>query len=248
MAAEESGGGPLASMTPQRKRQVQYGALAIGALAIWWWVRNRSAAAPAAADTTAAADSIGTIGADLGSSSGSGGYYYPGSASSDTTVPGGGFATNAEWYAAALSAAVDAGYSNMLAATALGNYLAHRPLTAQEQQVVRVGLGAAGNPPVGSYSIVSAPTPPAPSAPSAPRSLYLLSLRKDGATVGWWAAANADRYWVHLDGKYYSTEHGTFKSVNSLRPNTRHTVTVYAINAANKQGPGKSIVFTTKKK
>lgn len=133
-------------------------AIGVGAAVIigflYWRQRQAAATAAAAAPTTGDTTGTGTDALGLSSDTGPGVYGAQTSAASSTTV--GNVSTNQDWYAAALQAAEDAGYDASTAAVALSTFLDHQPLTAAQQQIVRIGLAAAGNPPVGTFTIITA--------------------------------------------------------------------------------------------
>lgn len=120
------------------------------------YYRNRQANAAAAAAVPAAGSTTDT-GLGVPTDTGPGTYGTQYSAASSSTV--GTVSTNQDWYNTALTAVEDAGYDSATAATALSAYLASQPLTAAQQTIVRIGLAAAGNPPVGSFSIITPATP-----------------------------------------------------------------------------------------
>lgn len=155
---------PAGGHKPLSKRgKIAVAAAAAGVAGLLWYRSRQNAAAAAvpASDQVApgATDPLG-----MSSDTGPGVYGATGTASSTTVV--GNVSTNADWYASALSAVEDAGYDAGTAATALGAYLAHQPLTAAQQTIVRIGLAAAGTPPVGTFTIITAPTPPVVTPPS----------------------------------------------------------------------------------
>jgi hypothetical protein len=107
--------------------------------------------------------------AALAAQSGSSGYYNPVGTTTSTIT------TNAEWEQEAESLLASSGYNGTTVAAALNAYLAGLPLTSDQQSIVQVALAEAGNPPVGSFSIIPVQTPPAgttttpnPTAPGSP--------------------------------------------------------------------------------
>jgi hypothetical protein len=158
--------GPAKGPGLDKQKKLALGAVAAVAAGFVYW-RRRQAAAAAAAAAPAAGTSAGDTAA-LGNDAGAGPGVYgaTGTAASNTVV--GAVSTNQDWYNTALLGAQDAGYDSGTAATALSAYLGHQPLTAAQQTIVRIGLAVAGNPPVGTFTIVTAPpsqviTPPPPS-------------------------------------------------------------------------------------
>lgn len=70
---------------------------------------------------------------------------------------GAGYSTNAQWSQAVTSGLSDIGYSATDIATALGVYLAGRPLTPDQQTIVYDALAEYGPPPVGTFGVIAAP-------------------------------------------------------------------------------------------
>jgi hypothetical protein len=207
----------------------------------WRYYRASQGAAAAAAPPP---ESAGTIGADIGS--GAGGYYDPNGANGigGSSTVGDVLSTDQQWYAAAMLALEDAGYDTGAAAVALGKYLRTEPLTAAEQDMVKVALAAAGNPPSGAKAIVTG-TPPSPSGLTAPQ-----HLRAGGAPTAaaipllWDPVSGASGYVVYRGAQQLVTVTGTSYTVTGLAPATSYTHTVRATNTGGTLGPA-SIPFTT---
>ena len=203
MAEEENGGG-AGGHHKLSKNQVKIMAAAVAGIVVYAYWRSRQSAAAAAAatptDTTGGngyaqgTDPYGYsgIGMDPGYGSGTGGYYYDGSGSYNGTV--GTIATNADWFQAALQGAENAGYDAGTASVALSLYLAHQALTATQQQIVQVGLAAAGNPPSGTYTIITAPSSPGTvggSGGAVPTNVTVKNFARVNANTTWDAFARS---------------------------------------------------------
>jgi hypothetical protein len=259
---------PASGLDPRKKKIVIAGA---GVLAVGGYVYYRRRAAAAAAAAAAPADgssTADTAALGLSSATGPGVYGAQGSAASSTTV-GNAPTTNQDWYAAALSAAEDAGYDAGTAAAALAAYLGHQPLTAAQQTVVRIGLGAAGNPPSGTFTIITAPATsgpgqpapapaPAPApgpvpdvAPKTPANLRLLAVTPYMASFGWnTSVGGAYQYKLYNGSALVDTVFGTFSGVHGLAPGHRYgPFTVRAVShGGHESGPSNPLYVTTKSK
>jgi hypothetical protein len=231
------------------------GAIAAGYL----YYRNRQAASAAPA---APGDAVTDTGLGVPTSTGPGAYATDTSAASSTTV--GTVTTNADWYSAALTAVEDAGYDSGTAATALSLYLGNQPLTAAQQTIVRVGLAAAGSPPVGTFTIITAPdtttdttTTAATVWPAvtrlrggAARTSTSLGVQWDPSLVSGQPPPNG--YTVRtlsMQGKQVALGQtsGTSFNTTGLKANTRYDIQVWpgGVSAANKHT---SIYLWTAKK
>jgi hypothetical protein len=216
------------------KRTYLYaGGAAVAGYVLWRYHQASQAAAAPAPDP----ESAGTIGADIGS--GAGGYYDPNGAdgvSGDTTV-GTVVSTDQQWYAAALLALEDAGYDTGAAALALGKYLRSEPLTAREQDMVKVALAAAGPPPSGARAVVT-DNSPTPSGLRAPQGLRSGGTPTTAAIpLVWTSVAGASGYVVYRGSAQLGTVTGTSYTATGLSPNTAYTFTVRATNTGGALSP-----------
>lgn len=207
-----------------------------------YWRASQAASAAAAA---APPESAGTIGADIGS--GAGGYYDPNGAGGigGSSTVGDVLSTDQQWYAAAMLALEDAGYDTGAAAVALGKYLRTEPLTAAEQDMVKVALAAAGNPPSGAKAIVT-DTSPSPSGLTAPQHLRAGGTPTTAAIpLLWDPVAGASGYVVYRGGTQIVTVSGTSYTVTGLQPGTSYTHTVRATNTGGTLSPA-SAAYTAR--
>jgi hypothetical protein len=239
-------------LDPRKKKMVIAGA-GVVALGGFWWYRRQTAAAAAAAAPA------GTSGADtaalgLDSAVGPGVYGAQGTAASSSTV-GAAPTTNQDWYAAALAGAEDAGYDSGTAATALSAYLAHQPLTPAQQTVVRIGLGAAGNPPSGTFTIVTAPPTSNPGQPAAPAGpppvpggLRVANLTATGADFTWNGVPGAYKYHLYIGNQLVSSGPETFGGDHQLLKNTHYgPVTVASVSADSAESARSAPLYITTK-
>lgn len=223
----------------QRKWLIGAG-VGVAAYVGWrYWQASQSAAAPPPPE------SAGTIGADIGS--GSGGYYDPNGSDGigGTTTVGDVMSTDQQWYAAALLALDDAGYDTGAAALALGKYLRSEPLTAAEQDMVKVALAAAGTPPSGQKAIVTQTTP-TPSGLTAPQNLRSGGTPTTAAIpLAWNSVAGASGYVVYRGAAQLATVSGTSYTAGGLSPATSYSFTVRATNTGGTLSPA-SNTYTAK--
>jgi hypothetical protein len=235
-------------------------------IAYYLYYRNKQAAAAAAA-VPAPSDQVSptdTTAQGLSSDTGPGVYGAQGTAASNTVV--GSVSTNQDWYSTALSAVEDAGYDAGTAAAALSAYLGHQQLTTAQQTIVRIGLAAAGNPPVGSFTIITTPTPvptptptptPAPTpapvdvAPKTPANLRLLDVTPTTISLGWnTSTSGAYQYHLYQGASRVATVFGTFSGVSGKHPGTKYgPFTVRAVSRGGKESaPSNAVYVTTKLK
>lgn len=244
-------GGPKLS----KNAKVGIGAGAV-ALAAYLYYRSRANAAAAAAAVPAADQSVAgatDTGVPLGTDTGPGSYGTNYSAASTSTV--GNVSTNADWFNAALTAAEAAGYDAQTASVALSSFLGSQPLTAQQQQIVRIGLAAAGQPPQGPTGIVSAPTGTSTTPPvAAPTGLRLNSLGRTDFFISWNGQQNARGYYTYVNGHRSQLLYGTYRAIGSatagtpITPNTKYSVQVTAVDAAGTESAKSGTLAVTTKK
>jgi hypothetical protein len=221
------------------------GAVAVGGvLVIYWAYKARSGASATSttpADTSADTSIDPSTGVPYADESGSGlayGYSYPSSGTS--TVQGSNYPDNAAWSQAAESGLTSLGWSATDVATALGDYLAQLPLTSAQAAIVRAALAEFGPPPVGTYSVLTAPS--VPSTASKPGEVSGLSITPYAgfADVGWSAVSGASSYELSVvgaGGKGTGTSHvdqtvsGTHAEHVALAPG-RYQARVRARNSA----------------
>lgn len=217
------------------------GAGVLGYVGYRYWRASQDASAAAPPPP----ESAGTIGADIGS--GAGGYYDPNGSDGigGASTVGNVLSTDQQWYAAAMVALQDAGYDTGAAAVALGKYLRTEPLTPAEQDMVKVALAAAGNPPSGAKALVTG-NPPAPSGLTAPQHLRAGGTPTTAAIpLVWDAVAGASGYVVYRGGTQLATVSGTSYTVTGLQPGTSYTHTVRATNTGGTLSPA-SAGYTTR--
>jgi hypothetical protein len=258
VAEEEGSGGKGLSGTiklpvigPAKKKVVFAVGGVAGAFVLWrYWQSSQAASEGVTGDSDGDgfADG-GTIPSVSGAVSGDNSYGSGGgttSGSSDSY----GFSgtTNSQWtqYASTqLSAASDKwSYGDVLAA--LGAYLANKPLTSAQQQIVQAAIAAAGNPPEGTHPVIPGGDVPITVAPTG---LKVVSTTTTTATLSWNPVAGAGYYRAYRSGASTNVgaTDGTTITVSGLIPNTSYSFQVAADTTSGTPGP-KSGAVTGKTK
>jgi hypothetical protein len=165
---------------------------------------------------------------------------------------GGGFTgtTNSAWtqYAAqALSGASDKWSYGDIAA-ALGAFIANRPLTGVQQEIVQAAIAMAGPPPEGTHPVIPGGDVPITVAPGHLRAWGTATDTQIG--LQWDKVAGANHYRLFrsdLGSEPIGDSVDTTAYARGLTPNKSYTFQVAAISASGKTGP-KSAAFTAKTK
>ena len=221
------------------KKQYVYivGAGVAGYVGYRWWISGSTTEE----ETLAPEESIGTIGADIGS--GTGGYYGTGSASSDTTVGDDVFDTSAKWSREVVSYMADTlGYDAALVGLATGKYIRGDKLTKQEADIVRTAVGVFGQPPGGPYTIIEGSENPSPSTMGQPTGLAVKSKDADSVTLTWNPVAGAAGYRIYRSGASQNVGQSidTTAEIGGLQPAETYTFTVRAMDSSGKTGAASS--------
>lgn len=235
---------------------IAVGAVAAGYIGYRYYQGQKAAATADATATDPGYQDPGTIPAVAGAgSSGVGGYGtyapygYDANGNPITTPPSSsdyGFTgtTNAQWTQYAATQLEQSGtwsYTDIV--TALGEFLANRPMSAVHVQITQAAIAVAGYPPSGSHTVIPAPpAPPAATVPAAkaPTHVHVTTAGKDAFTVAWDGQPMA-QYYVYVNGHRSQKLSGTLWDVNSshagltIKPNTRYSVSVTAVNQAGKE-------------
>lgn len=205
--------------------------------------------ATAATDSDFAAD--GTVPDTLNAIPSDGAYGSSAGEDSGTATTTYGFSgtTNDEWtqYAAAQLEESDVwSYTDII--TALGSYLGRRPLSTLQQTIVSSAIAVAGNPPVGSYSIVPGAAPTNNVAPATPEKPTVVGINKTDATATTASVHGAAGYTWYLNGKSEGHTAGNAHKVTGLKAGTKYSLTVEALSSVNlKSKMSPAATFTTKK-
>jgi hypothetical protein len=107
-------------------------------------------------------------------------------------------------------------------------------------------LGAVNGPTSGTTPPATTTTAPKPGAPGA-LSGRVTTTTKTSIFTKFAGAANAVRYYVTLNGKTYKDVSGSGFTIPGLKPNTRYTVGIQAVNANGSLGPISNTTIRTKK-
>lgn len=187
-----------------------------------------------------------------GSATGTGYSYIPTSSSDSTTETDSSvISTNQQWSQAGVTYATSVGYDPAASALALGKYLGTQPITKDEQNIVRVVLGAIGKPPTGGPYTVITDTSSSPStftAPTALRAWDTTTTNQIG--LQWNPVTGASGYRIFrtdLGNEPIGDSSDTKFWVKGLQGNTTYRFQVAARTASGSIGP-KSSVYTAKTK
>jgi hypothetical protein len=114
-----------------------------------------------AAEAAYTASVAGTSSSPLSGGQVASGDYYgtsTGTLGNGTVVPGTTYGSNSAWAQAVEAGLTDLGYSSTDVSAALGRYLANLSETTAQATIVQAALAEYGEPPVGSYQIITAPS------------------------------------------------------------------------------------------
>jgi hypothetical protein len=145
--------------------------------------------------------------------------------------------TNSEWtqYASTqLSQSDTWSYTSIL--TALGSYLAGKPLSTTDQQIVQAAIAVAGYPPVGTHVVVSGGDT---AITVAPTNVKVTSTTSTTAVISFTPVAGADNYRAYRSGVSgnVAASVGSPITVSGLTPNTSYTFYVAAVSNSGTLGP-----------
>lgn len=146
--------------------------------------------------------------------------------------------TDAQWtqYATAQLTASDQ-WSYTAIVVALGKFIAGKPLTTTEQQIVQAAIAVAGHPP-------ESPNKPTVPGGDTPITVAPTGLKGTGqatvVTLTWTPVAGAGSYRIYRDGvtQNVGTSLDATAQVGGLDPNTSYRFKVAAVSEAGKTGPG----------
>jgi hypothetical protein len=231
--------------------------LGVGGVAVvfigWKYYQSRSAAAydPSQDAVDPGMEDPGTLPSVSGAVSPDNSYGLPDtSTSSGTDAYGFTGKTNAQWtqYATTqLSQASDT-WSYGTIVTALGQFIANKPLTTTQQQIVQAAIAVAGYPPEGSHVIVPGGDTTITVAPKNLRAWDQVTTSQVG--MQWDAVAGATHYRVYrtdLGSEPVGDSADTKFAAKGLNPNTTYHFAVAAVTGSNQVGP-KSNTYTAKTK
>ena len=251
------GGGTIdiPKVGPVKKRTLYVTAGVAGAFVLWrYWQASRAASADAAA-----ADSNGDGYADAGTLpqvAGQGGPIGDGSGGSGSgagsTSDSYGFngTTNSQWsqYAITQLSGASDKWSYGTIAAALGQFLANKPLTGVQTEIVQAAIAVAGPPPEGTHPVIPGGSTPILVAPTG---LKVLATTTTSVTLGFNPVAGAGYYRAYRSGA--STNVGSTDAANhsivvsGLHPGTSYSFQVAADTTSGLPGPKSASVKATTK-
>lgn len=147
--------------------------------------------------------------------------------------PGDVIETNGEWFTLASDDLAAAGWDTMAASTALGKFLARKPVTATEVQMIQVALARRGQPPESRPWSIIADTTPAPSVPPTPGAPRIDDMTTSSVVLYWDPVASAATYRVYVDGVKRGDTARTMHQITGLAQGS-HKFTLQAVNSAGK--------------
>lgn len=218
----------------------------------WRYYQSRSAAAydPAQTAVDPGMEDPGVLPSVQGAVREDNSYGLPDTSSSaGTDAYGFTGTTNAQWtqYATTqLSQASDT-WSYGAIVTALGQFIANRPLTSVQQQIVQAAIAVAGYPPEGSHVIVPGGDTAITVAPKSLRAWDTITTTQIG--MQWEPVAGASHYRIFRSGlsEPVGDSVDTKFRAQGLQPNTSYGFQVAAVTASGQTGP-KSNTYTARTK
>lgn len=148
--------------------------------------------------------------------------------------------TNAQWsqYARDQLLVTDS-YTGLAIGAALGNFLGGRPLTSQQQEIVRAAIALAGYPPVGTHVVIPGGDTEVTIAPTG---LKATATTSTSVTLSWAPVSGAQEYRIYRNGvsQNVGSSRDTTATVGGLQSNTSYTFQVAALSGAGKAGPRSS--------
>ncbi|MER7953065.1 fibronectin type III domain-containing protein [Streptomyces sp. NPDC096079] len=226
-------------------KKVLIGVGALAAVFVGWRYYQARQGAAAEEPTDPGFEDGGTLPGVSGAVRDGNDYGLPegdGSGSGGGSVDDYGFhgTTNSQWtqyVAAKLSQDDKWSYATILAA--LGQYLADKPLTKAQIEIVQAAFAVGGNPPVGYHSVIPGGDVAVIVAPGGligvPGSDTAVSLR-------WNAVAGVTGYRVYRNGTEAMSTSGPSASVTGLSPATSYSFAVAAVSSGGQVGPKSATV------
>lgn len=130
-------------------------------------------------------------------------------------------------------------WSYSVIAVALGNFLSDKPLSSDQQDIIRAAIGIAGQPPVGYHSIIPGGNT---SLTVAPTGVSASPTAPDKVRVSFLGVAGAVTYNVYVNGSVRGTGTASPIDITGLTPGTSYSVQVAAVSASGVTGPKSSTV------
>lgn len=202
---------------------------------------------------SSAAAAVPAGGTDAASGNGLGdGSVTSGGTTGTVTGTGVVFPDDASWSQAVVAGLSEIGFDPQAVSTALGDYLAGKPLTAAEAAIVYAADASYGLPPVNPPPIILAGKGTAASGNDTIPSVsggHIVSLSANEAVVGW-TGKNAKSYRVTIHGPgpengRMSTVTGAQATYGGLQSGHAYTVTVVPVGADGHTGKPGAVTFKT---
>lgn len=172
-----------------------------------------------------------------------GDYGLPDDSSTGNSTGGFRGTSNSEWSEYVTDRLQQDGrWTYSVIAVALGNFLSDKPLSSEQQDIVRAAIGIAGQPPVGYHSIIPGGNT---SITVAPTGGAASATGPDKLRVSFVGVAGAATYNVYVNGSVRGTGTASPIDITGLAPGTSYSVQVAAVSASGAVGP-KSSAFTGK--
>lgn len=204
----------------------------------WYQARNSAAYDPDAEPVDPGMEDAGILPSVSGAVSPDNSYGLPDSSSNGADSYGFTGKTNAQWtqYAANQLAQASDTWSYATIISALGAFIANKPLTTARQEIVQAAIGLAGYPPEGSHVIIPGGDT---TITVAPTGLKVTSTTTTTAELSWQAVAGATGYRIYRSGvsQVAGVANGTTGEVGGLTPNASHSFQVAAFTASGQIGP-----------
>jgi hypothetical protein len=153
----------------------------------------------------------------------------------DSGVGPGHFTNNGQWtdyVVGKLSQSDKWSYTDIV--TAIGNGLAGRPTTTEQQDIIRAAIAVGGQPPEGAIIIVPGGNT---GITIAPTNAHLQSVSTSAAVIAFNSVPGAVRYTVYASGGGVGIGTTSPVTISGLKPNTTYTMNVAATSAAGTDGP-----------
>lgn len=167
-------------------------------------------------------------------------YGLPDDSSSGATTGGFRGTTNSQWSEYVTDRLQQDGrWTYSVIAVALGNFLSDKPLTSEQQDIIRAAIGIAGNPPVGYHTIVPGGNT---SITVAPTGVSGSATGADKVRISFAGVSGAATYNVYLNGSVRGTGTASPIDIAGLTPGTSYSVQVAAVSASGTPGPKSSAV------
>lgn len=242
----------------------------------WNPFSSGNAATPAASVASSDSSSSGTSGTGLGADAGGGTGNlasipsYGSSADLSTSSPytlNTTYPSAQQWAQAAQSGLTSIGFDSQAVAEALGAYLAQKPLTAAQEQIVLTATGEYGTPnganglplqvvtqpsvttPPPGQGGTPPPPPPAPETPTAKQvtGVHVQVINNNRAQITW--ANTAPQYQAHLEGPGFNrtaTVHVASADYEGLKAGATYDFSVIAHDPSTGHDVGKAVHATVK--